>query len=178
STGGPDAVRRLLCEWPADAPPTVVVQHMPAGFTKAFANRLDELAPVTVREATTGDVLRRGLALVAPGGRHLVVRSNAKERWVEVIDGPLVSRHRPSVDLLFESVAESVGGAAVGVMLTGMGDDGARGLRRMKDAGAATLAQDEASSVVFGMPKAAIDAGGVDEITTLDDMARAVLRHC
>ena len=178
STGGPDAIRRLLGEWPADAPPTVVVQHMPAGFTNAFANRLSELSRIEVREAVTGDVLRQGLALVAPGGRHLVVRANGAELWVEVLDGPLVSRHRPSVDILFESVATAVGDAAVAVILTGMGDDGARGMLKMRDAGAATLAQDEASSVVFGMPKAALEYGSVMEVVGLDDMAQAVLRHC
>ena len=178
STGGPDAIRRLLGEWPEDAPPTVVVQHMPAGFTNAFAKRLSELSRIEVREAVTGDVLQRGLALIAPGGRHLVVRSSGSKLWVEVLDGPLVSRHRPSVDTLFESVAEAMGKAAVAAILTGMGDDGARGMLKMREAGAATLAQDEASSVVFGMPKAAVDYGSVLEVASLDEMARAILRHC
>jgi two-component system chemotaxis response regulator CheB len=178
STGGPDAVRRVLSGWSKDAPPITVVQHMPAGFTRAFADRLNETTPITVREAASGDTLRPGLALIAPGGRHLLVRETAGELWVEVIDGPLVSRHRPSVDMLFGSVAENVGADAIGVMLTGMGDDGAQGLLQMKQAGAVTFAQDEESSVVFGMPKAAIDIGAVDEITSLDALGDTLLRHC
>jgi len=178
STGGPDAVRRVLGGWSKEAPPIAIVQHMPAGFTKAFADRLNEISPIAVREAASGDVLRRGLALIAPGGRHLLVRETARELWVEVIDGPLVSRHRPSVDVLFGSVAENVGADSIGVVLTGMGDDGAQGLLRMKQAGATTFAQDEETSVVFGMPKAAIDLGAVDEIASLDALGGTLLRHC
>ena len=178
STGGPEAVRRILADWPSDGPPIVVVQHMPEGFTRPFAARLDESSRIDVREAKSGDVLESGLALIAPGGRHLSVRRRLDRLLVEVADGPLVSRHRPSVDVLFRSVAEAAGSQAVGVLLTGMGDDGANGLRIMKEAGAPTLAQDEASSVVFGMPKAAIDVHAVDEVLPLERMAEAIMKRC
>jgi two-component system chemotaxis response regulator CheB len=175
STGGPEAVQRVLSALPADAPPTLIVQHMPEGFTKAFAARLDRECPMRVREARPGDRLETGLALVAPGGRHLKLENLGQGPFVSVVDGPLVSRHRPSVDVLFESVAATVGARAVGVVLTGMGDDGARGMRLLKNAGAFTLAQDEATSVVFGMPKAAVDAGAVDKIAPLDRIGEAIL---
>jgi two-component system chemotaxis response regulator CheB len=178
STGGPEAIRKILAGLPTTAPPTLIVQHMPAGFTRAFAQHLNQMSPLEVREAESGDTLRPGLALIAPGGRHLRVRRSAARIDVEVVGGPLVSRHRPSVDLLFESVADAVGAGAVGVLLTGMGDDGARGMKKLKESGAVTLAQDEASAVVFGMPKAALDLGAVDEISSLDEMPAAILRHC
>ncbi len=177
STGGPETLHRLIAALPEDAPPTVIVQHMPEGFTTAFAARLHEASRVQVKEAEHGEPLAVGKVLIAPGGRHLSVRG-APGRWfAEVTGGPLVSRHRPSVDVLFHSVALSAGRHAVGVMLTGMGDDGTRGMTAMRAVGARTLAQDEASCVVFGMPKAAIDAGCVDEVITIQEMARAILRR-
>jgi len=177
STGGPEAIRVLLSALPQDAPPVVVAQHMPAGFTRAFANMLDRECAIDVREAVAGDLLRPGLALIAPGGRHLTLKRAAGHLLADLTSGPLVSRHRPSVDVLFESVAQELGPRAVGVLLTGMGEDGARGLSALRQAGAATLAQDEASSVVFGMPKAAIDLGAADEIAALDGMSDAILRR-
>jgi two-component system chemotaxis response regulator CheB len=178
STGGPDAIRRVLAEFSPSAPPIVVVQHMPAGFTAPFAKHLDATSRIEVREAVTGDRLRPGLALIAPGGRHLRVRRVSGGLEVLVAPGPLVSRHRPSVDVLFESVAECAGAGAVAALLTGMGDDGARGMQQLKAAGAVTIAQDEPSSVVYGMPKSAVELGAVDEITSLDALAAAILRHC
>jgi two-component system chemotaxis response regulator CheB len=178
STGGPEAIKRLLCALPADAPPTLIVQHMPEGFTKAFAARLDKECPMRVREARPGDELETGLALIAPGGRHLVLQNHGRGPVVGVIEGPLVSRHRPSVDMLFESVAATVGSRAIGVVLTGMGDDGARGMRLMKESGAFTVAQDESSSVVYGMPKAAVDSGAVDAIAPLDRIGEEILMRC
>jgi two-component system chemotaxis response regulator CheB len=175
STGGPEAIKRVLCALPADVAPTLIVQHMPEGFTKAFAARLDRECPMRVREARSGDRLESGLALVAPGGRHLVLQDLGQGPHVCVVDGPLVSRHRPSVDMLFESVAATIGPRAIGVVLTGMGDDGARGMELLKRSGAFTLAQDEESSVVFGMPKAAIDKGAVDKVAPLDRIGEAVL---
>jgi two-component system chemotaxis response regulator CheB len=177
STGGPEAIRKVLADLPLDAPPTLIVQHMPAGFTRAFAEHLNEVSRIEVREAAQGDVLKPGLALVAPGGRHLRVRRVKGRLEAEVVGGPLVSRHRPSVDVLFESVAECVGPLAVGALLTGMGDDGALGMQKLKQAGALTLAQDEESSVVYGMPKSAVDLGAVDEIASLSSMGRAIVRH-
>ena len=175
STGGPEAIKRVLSALPADAPPTLIVQHMPEGFTRAFAARLDRECPMRVREARSGDRLEAGLALVAPGGRHLVLQDLGQGPHVCVVDGPLVSRHRPSVDMLFESVAATIGPLAIGIVLTGMGDDGARGMELLKRSGAYTLAQDEASSVVFGMPKAAIDKGAVDKVAPIDRIGEAVL---
>jgi two-component system, chemotaxis family, protein-glutamate methylesterase/glutaminase len=176
STGGTEALRAFLCEMPEDCPAIVVVQHMPENFTAAFARRLDGLARISVREAKNGDRLLRGQALIAPGNSHaVVVRSGAHYR-VEVRDGPLVSRHRPSVDVLFRSVARAAGRNAVGLIMTGMGDDGARGLKEMRDAGARTLGQDEQSCVVYGMPKEAMRLGGVEEELPLDRLALAALR--
>jgi two-component system, chemotaxis family, protein-glutamate methylesterase/glutaminase len=176
STGGTEALRGFLCTMPEDCPAIVVVQHMPENFTAAFARRLDGLARISVREARDGDRLLRGQALIAPGNRHtMVVRSGAHYQ-VEVRDGPLVSRHRPSVDVLFRSVARAAGRNAVGVIMTGMGDDGARGMKEMRDAGARTLGQDEASCVVYGMPKEAMRHGGVEEELPLDRLPAAALR--
>jgi two-component system chemotaxis response regulator CheB len=162
---------------PADAPGLLVVQHMPEQFTKAFAERLDRVCRIEVKEAQDGDLVLRGRALIAPGNRHLSLERNGSHFVARLEDGPLVSRHRPSVDVLFRSVAAAARRQAVGAILTGMGSDGASGLLEMKQAGAATLAQDEASCVVFGMPKEAIGLGAVDEVVGLADMASAVLRR-
>lgn len=172
STGGTQALEFLLQRLPPHCPGMVVVQHMPEGFTSIFAGRLNQLTQVEVREAKNGDVLSAGTVLIAPGGQHLLLHRRQKQFVAEVKGGPPVSRHRPSVDVLFRSVAVSAGANAVGVILTGMGDDGARGMREMHDAGARTLAQDEASCVVFGMPQAAIARGGVDEVMSLERLAR------
>jgi two-component system chemotaxis response regulator CheB len=177
STGGTDALRELLQALPADSPGLVIVQHMPERFTKALADRLSRLCRIEVREAQHGDRVTAGRALIAPGNRHMVLVGRGSSYVVTVMDGPLVSRHRPSVDVLFRSVAQVAGPRAVGVILTGMGDDGARGMLELKRAGAATIAQDEATSVVFGMPAEAIARGGVDEVLPLDAIAEAVLRR-
>jgi two-component system chemotaxis response regulator CheB len=175
STGGVEALRTIVAELPAHAPAIVVVQHMPEGFTAAFANRLAEGVRVLVREACDGDAIVPGTVLIAPGGRHLEVRRGPRGLVAHVSRGPLVARHRPSVDVLFRSVAALAGRDTVGVLLTGMGDDGAAGMRALRAAGARTLAQDEASSVVFGMPRAAIEAGVVDEVVPLSRMASVML---
>jgi two-component system, chemotaxis family, protein-glutamate methylesterase/glutaminase len=175
STGGTEALRVFLMALPTDCPPVVIVQHMPEGFTKAFANRLNKECAVEVSEARDGERLQIGRALIAPGNRHMLVNRSGEELVAQIIDGPLISRHRPSVDVLFRSVAISVGAKAVGVIMTGMGDDGAQGLREMKDAGAATIAQDEASCVVFGMPREAIARGAVDVVVNLEQLANAAL---
>ncbi|MGC9982975.1 MAG: chemotaxis response regulator protein-glutamate methylesterase [Polyangia bacterium] len=176
STGGTDALRELLAAMPADAPGMLIVQHMPAGFTAAFAKRLAESSRLDVREAKSGDDVGRGRALIAAGDRHLVLRRSGTRYFAEVNDGPLVSRHRPSVDVLFRSVAQAAGKNAVGLIMTGMGGDGAQGLLEMKQAGAATFAQDESSCVVFGMPKEAIARGAADRVLALKDLPAAVLR--
>lgn len=176
STGGTEALRQFLGALPADCPPAVIVQHMPEGFTAAFARRLDTECRITVREARSGDRLLRGQALIAPGNRHLLVMRAGAHYVAEVRDGPLVARHRPSVDVLFRSVARAAGRNAVGLIMTGMGDDGARGLREMRDAGAATLGQDEGSCVVYGMPREAMRHGGVAEELPLDRLPLAALR--
>lgn len=177
STGGTEALRVILESLPSDAPGVVVVQHMPEGFTAAFARRLDGMCRIEVKEARNGDRVRRGRALVAPGNRHTLLHREGDELFVEVVDGPLVSRHRPSVDALFRSCAVAAGDAAVGVILTGMGSDGASGLLEMKTSGAATIAQDEASCVVFGMPKEAIARGAVDQVLPLPRIASALLHR-
>jgi len=176
STGGTEALRVLLEGLPPDSPGMVIVQHMPEKFTASFARRLDSLCAVEVKEAEDGDTVRRGRVLIAPGNRHTLLERSGARYYVSVKDGPLVSRHRPSVDVLFRSAARSAGSNAVGVIMTGMGDDGARGLAEMKQAGAFTLAQDEASSVVFGMPKEAIALGCVDRVLPLQSLAGEVLR--
>ena len=175
STGGTEALRVFLTALPADCPPIVIVQHMPEGFTRAFAERLDRECGIEVKEATDGDRLQTGQALIAPGNRHVLVNRNGEELVVQVVDGPLVSRHRPSVDVLFRSVAMSAGPMAVGVIMTGMGDDGAQGLCEMKEAGAATIAQNEASCVVFGMPKEAIARDAVELVVPLEQIASTAL---
>jgi len=168
STGGTQALELVLTALPRTCPGIVVVQHMPEQFTKGFALRLDKLSQIEVKEAENNDRILPGRALIAPGGKHLlVVRSGAQYR-VEVKDGPLVSRHKPSVDVLFRSTAKAAGPNAIGIIMTGMGDDGAHGLREMHETGAVTYAQDEESCVVFGMPKEAIKLGGVDHVVPLD----------
>lgn len=176
STGGTEALREVLEALPANAPGIVVVQHMPERFTKAFATRLNGLCEVDVKEAEDGDPVLRGHVLIAPGGRHMMLERHGARYHVSVRDGPLVSRHRPSVDVLFRSAARNAGSNAIGIILTGMGDDGARGLLEMKQAGARTMAQDEATSVVFGMPKEAIARGGADRIVPLHNVARELLQ--
>ncbi|AHG87691.1 Chemotaxis response regulator protein-glutamate methylesterase [Gemmatirosa kalamazoonensis] len=176
STGGTRAIESVLAALPADAPGTVIVQHMPRHFTASFAQRLRDACPLDVREARDGDRVTAGLALVAPGDRHLVLHRAGTSYVVRLSDGPLVHHQRPAVDVLFESVARHAGANAVGVLLTGMGADGARGLLAMREAGAHTLAQDEQSCVVFGMPKAAIQLGAACEVLPLDAIAAAVLR--
>lgn len=178
STGGTEALRVFLQALPADAPGVIIVQHMPEKFTASFAERLDGLCAVTVKEAADGDSILRGQALIAPGNRHLLLKRSGARYYVEVKDGPLVSRHRPSVDVLFRSTARYAGSNAVGVIMTGMGDDGARGMLEMKEAGAVTIAQDEASCVVFGMPAEAIRMGGVGKVCSLDHIAAEVVRCC
>jgi two-component system chemotaxis response regulator CheB len=174
STGGTDAIAEILRALPADHPGLVVVQHMPAFFTGPFADRLDKQCAIRVREAKEGDVIEDGLALIAPGDRHLVVDWAEGAFRVSCPLGPLVNHCRPSVDVLFHSVARSAGPHAVGAILTGMGHDGAGGLLAMREAGAPTLAQDEATSVVYGMPKEAVARGAVDEIVPIHLMARAI----
>ncbi|QXE85064.1 chemotaxis response regulator protein-glutamate methylesterase [Geomonas nitrogeniifigens] len=178
STGGTEALRTFLESLPADCPGIVIVQHMPEGFTRAFSQRLDGLCRITVKEAENNDTVVRGRALIAPGNHHLLLKRSGARYYVEVKDGPLVSRHRPSVDVLFRSAARYAGKNAVGVIMTGMGDDGAHGMLEMKQAGALNIAQDEASCIVFGMPNEAIKLGGVDYVRPLDSISREVLRLC
>jgi two-component system chemotaxis response regulator CheB len=177
STGGTEALKTLLEVLPPDAPGIVIVQHMPEMFTRAFANRLDGLCNITVKEAETNDTVLRGRALIAPGNHHLLLKRSGARYYVDIKDGPLVCRHRPSVDVLFRSAARYAGQNAVGVILTGMGDDGASGMLEMKQAGAVTIAQDEATSVVFGMPKEAIKRRAVDKVLPLQAVAGAILAH-
>jgi two-component system chemotaxis response regulator CheB len=176
STGGTESLRVVLEALPAAAPGIVIVQHMPEKFTTSFANRLNSLCQVDVKEAQDGDAVLRGRVLIAPGNLHTMIERSGATYRVSVRSGPLVSRHRPSVDVLFRSAARSAGSNAVGVIMTGMGDDGARGLEEMKQAGARTIAQDEASSVVFGMPREAIARGCVDRIAPLSQIASEILR--
>jgi two-component system chemotaxis response regulator CheB len=175
STGGTQALQQVLTSLPRTAPGIAVVQHMPEGFTKSFAERLNQLCAVEVKEAEDQDELAPGRVLIAPGNHHLLLRRSGSRTRVEVKHGPLVSGHRPSVDLLFRSAARYVGSNAIGVLLTGMGKDGARGLLDMKRAGAATIAQDEASCVVFGMPREAIALGAADRVAPLPRMAESIL---
>ncbi|MCP3688272.1 MAG: chemotaxis response regulator protein-glutamate methylesterase [Gammaproteobacteria bacterium] len=176
STGGTEAVREILEVLPHDSPGVVVVQHMPEGFTRSFAKRLNDSCRINVKEAADGDSVLRGHALIGPGNKHCLLKRSGARYYVEVRDGPLVARHRPSVDVLFRSATRYAGKNAVGVILTGMGDDGATGMKEMFDAGAHTIAQDEHSSVVYGMPKAAYDKGGVIEVLALDQIAQSILR--
>jgi two-component system, chemotaxis family, protein-glutamate methylesterase/glutaminase len=171
STGGTDALREILRELPVSTCGIAIVQHMPEFFTRSFARHLNGECAIEVKEAEAGDELRRGLALIAPGDKHLVINTRGARFIADVVDGPLVSRHRPSVDVLFRSVATAAGASAVGVILTGMGADGAEGLAAMKKAGASTIAQDEASCVVFGMPREAIKRGAVDRVLPVGEIA-------
>jgi two-component system chemotaxis response regulator CheB len=177
SIGGTEALRTILEDMPPDCPGIVIVQHMPEAFTRAFAQRLDQTCRIEVKEAQDGDRVINGRALIAPGNRHLRLQRTGGHYCVEVTDGPLVSRHRPSVDVLFCSAATAAGGNAVGVLLTGMGDDGARGLGEMRQSGAPTIAQDEATRVVFGMPREAILLGAVDEVVPLPEISQRMLRR-
>lgn len=177
STGGTQALERVLVALPPQTPGIVVVQHMPEQFTAAFAERLDRLCQVNVREARNNDPLTAGTVLIAPGGKHLLLRRSGSRYHVEVVDGPLVNRHRPSVDVLFRSVANSAGPNALGVIMTGMGDDGAAGLLEMRQVGARTLAQDEPSCVVYGMPREAVRRGAVERSVALDAIAREILSY-
>lgn len=175
STGGTQAIEAVLRGMPADAPGTIIVQHMPQSFTCAFADRLNRVCPMHIREARDMDDLTTGMALIAPGDKHMVLQKSGARYHVRIKDGPRVHFQRPSVDVLFQSVASSAGQNAIGVLLTGMGSDGARGLLAMQHNGAHTIAQDEKSCVVFGMPKQAIELGGVDEVLPLSKIAKAIL---
>jgi two-component system chemotaxis response regulator CheB len=175
STGGTQALEAVLTALPRVSPGIVIVQHMPEKFTAMFAERLNNLCEIEVREANNNDRVIPGLALIAPGGRHMQLKRSGAYYRVEVTDGPLVNRHRPSVDVLFRSVAKFAGKNATGIIMTGMGDDGARGLKEMHNAGAATIAQDEASCAVFGMPREAIKRGAVEQIVALSAIPSAIL---
>jgi two-component system chemotaxis response regulator CheB len=177
STGGTEALREFLQAMPLDAPGIVIVQHMPAEFTARFAQRLEQMCRITVKEAADNDSVIRGQALIAPGNRHLLLKRSGARYFVEVRDGPLVSRHRPSVDVLFRSAARYAGRNVVGVIMTGMGDDGAKGMLEMREAGAYTIAQDEATSVVFGMPAEAIKLSAVQQVLPLGSIAAEVVRR-
>lgn len=177
STGGTQALEEVLTTLPRVSPGIVIVQHMPEKFTAAFAARLDGVCRIAVKEAENNDRVVPGRALIAPGGRHLLLKRSGAQYHVEVVDGPLVNRHRPSVDVLFRSVAKCAGANALGIIMTGMGDDGAAGLLEMRQAGAHTIAQDEASCVVFGMPKEAIKRGGVERTLPLGALAGEIERQ-
>ncbi|SOS29071.1 Chemotaxis response regulator protein-glutamate methylesterase of group 2 operon [Pseudomonas syringae pv. avii] len=177
STGGTQALEAVLTALPRVCPGIVIVQHMPEKFTASFAERLNGLSQIEVREARNNDRILPGLALIAPGGKHMMVTRSGAYYHVQVIDGPLVNRHRPSVDVLFRSVARFAGKNATGIIMTGMGDDGARGLKEMLDAGSSTVAQDEASCVVFGMPKEAIKLNAAQRIMPLQEIHQAILHR-
>jgi len=178
STGGTEALRVFLEDMPQDASGIVIVQHMPEHFTASFAKRLNEVCRITVKEAEDGDTVLRGRALIAPGNMHTLLKRSGARYYVEIRQGPLVSRHRPSVDVLFRSAARYAGRNAVAAILTGMGDDGANGMLELKEAGAYTIAQDEATCVVFGMPQEAIKKGAIHKVLPLEDIAPAILRQC
>jgi two-component system chemotaxis response regulator CheB len=175
STGGTEALKTVLTGMPPNAPGTLVVQHMPANFTTSFAERLDELSAMTIKEAKDGDSLINGVALLAPGNYHMLLKRSGANYYVQVKKGPLVHHQRPAVDVLFHSVADYAGSNAVGVILTGMGSDGALGLLKMKEAGARTVVQDEKSCIVFGMPKEAIKLGAADKVVPLNSVGKTVL---
>lgn len=176
STGGTQAIEAVLRALPGDSPGIVIVQHMPEKFTAMYAQRLDAVCAIQVREARDGDRVERGLALIAPGGLHLRLRRAGGQYFAVVCDGPAVNRHKPSVDVLFQSVAESAGKDALAILLTGMGDDGARGMKLLHDRGAQTVAQDEKTCAVFGMPMEAIRLNGVDEVLPLPQVAGVITR--
>lgn len=177
STGGTEAIKAFLTKMPSDCPGILITQHMPAGFTKSFANRLNSLCQISVKEAEGGERILPGHAYIAPGDKHLLLARSGANYVTQLSDAPPVSRHKPSVDVLFESAAAAAGKNAIGVIMTGMGKDGAEGMAMMKDAGAYNFAQDEASCVVFGMPKEAIAHGGVHEVASLQELANLVLNH-
>lgn len=176
STGGTDAIQTFLQDMPLDCPGIIIVQHMPEFFTRSFANRLNEICKITVKEAENGDSVIQGHALIAPGNHHMLLKRSGAKYYVEVKDGPFVNRHRPSVDVLFRSTARYAGTNAIGVIMTGMGDDGARGLLEMKEAGAYTIAQDEKTCIVFGMPNEAIKRGAADKILPLNQIANTAIK--
>lgn len=178
STGGTEALKTFLESFPIDSPGIVIVQHMPELFTKQFADRLNEQCKITVKEATSGDAVLRGQALISPGNKHMMLKRSGARYYVEISDGPLVNRHRPSVDVLFRSVARYAGKNAVGVIMTGMGNDGAQGLLEMKNTGAYTIAQNEKTCIVFGMPKEAIKLKAADKIMSIYSIAYEVLHQC
>jgi two-component system chemotaxis response regulator CheB len=177
STGGTQALEEVLTALPRVTPGIIIVQHMPEKFTEAFAMRLDSVCQISVKEAKNNDRVVQGRALIAPGGKHMLLRRTGAQYFVEVVDGPLVNRHRPSVDVLFRSVAKAAGANALGVILTGMGDDGAAGMLEMLKAGARTIAQDEQSCVVYGMPKEAVKRGAVEKIVPLNTVYREILQQ-
>jgi two-component system chemotaxis response regulator CheB len=176
STGGTDALKRVLSRMPVNSPGILVVQHMPANFTSAFANRLDELCQLKVKEARNNDSVTPGTVLIAPGNFHMIVRRSGARYYVEVKDGPMVHHQRPAVDVLFKSTAKYAGQNSIGVILTGMGCDGAEGLLEMKTAGARTIAQDEKSCIVYGMPKEAVKLNAVDRVVPLDQVSDEIIR--
>ncbi|MFA8344002.1 MAG: chemotaxis response regulator protein-glutamate methylesterase [Rhodothermaceae bacterium] len=178
STGGTEALRVFLEKFPMDSPGILIVQHMPENFTKAFAKRLDSTCKISVKEAEDGDTVLRGRALIAPGNMHMLLKRSGAKYFVELKGGPLVSRHRPSVDVLFRSTARYAGRNAIGVIMTGMGDDGAKGMLEMKEVGAYTIAQNEETCVVYGMPNEAVKLGGVESVMPLNLISETVLNHC
>jgi two-component system chemotaxis response regulator CheB len=178
STGGTEAIKTVLCALPASAPGLVITQHIPAAFSAAFARRVDGLSALQVKQAIDGEPILPGHAYIAPGDQHLLVRRSGARYYCQLHDGPPVSRHKPSVDVLFRSVAQQVGPNAVGVMLTGMGDDGAQGMLEMKQAGASNLVQDEKTSVVWGMPGAAVKVGAAEKTVALDKIAEEIVALC
>lgn len=178
STGGTEALRVYLEAQPVNCPPIAIVQHMPEHFTAAFAKRLNSICQITVKEAVDGDLMLRGQALIAPGDKHMLLKRSGSKYYVEIKNGPLVSRHRPSVDVLFRSGARYAGRNVVASIMTGMGDDGAKGMKELYDAGAYTIAQDEASCVVFGMPQEAIKHGGVHKVLPLSKISAEMIRAC
>lgn len=178
STGGTEALRVFLESLPIDSPGIVIVQHMPENFTRAFADRLNQLCDITVKEAAHNDTVIRGRALIAPGSAHMLLKRSGARYFVEIKDGPLVSRHRPSVDVLFRSAARYAGKNAVGVIMTGMGDDGAKGMLEMKQAGSYNICQDEKSCVVYGMPKEAFKLGATHISLPLTEISKEVLKRC
>jgi two-component system chemotaxis response regulator CheB len=171
STGGTDAIQTFLQAMPADCPGILIVQHMPENFTRSFANRLNDKCKIMVKEAENGDSVMQGRALIAPGNQHMLLNHSGIKYFVEIKTGPFVNRHRPSVDVLFRTTAQHAGSNALGIIMTGMGDDGAKGLLELKQSGAKTIAQDEKSCVVFGMPNEAIKLGAVDFVLPLDQIA-------
>ncbi len=176
SAGGTQAIEAVLKALPREVPGIVIVQHMPEKFTGAFSQRLDGICELSVREGSEGEKVERGKVIIAPGNRHMIVNRRNREYYVSIKDGPLVSRHRPAVDVLFRSIAKNAGGNALGIILTGMGDDGAAGMVEMRNAGTKTIAQDKKTSVVYGMPKEAYERGGVDKVMSLYDIPGEILR--